>query len=527
LVEPLDATLAALHHGEHVRYRRAGAHAAGAVLQHCADCGRSWWGWAPWEWARLCGTSAREFITAQTPPSESTVRPYVVALAYLLGEFTDFHRLGTFNRLHLACLIFGEPAVEESLRQASEVLDRWGYRDSAGVKHRLRGVFSQALLLNRSPRLDDLDTAAFAALRAHPATDGHQGSMLYALQRVVAALGYCDPPVRTGYNHAPDIEGADPAWAAWIERWHATSTLTPKVRATVRTIIAKTGRWLAVEHPEITEPGQWSRATCAAWVAAVDRMSVGDWVQRRDALGGHVGEPISPRTKAHNLMATRTFFRDCQEWEWIGRRFDPNRALAVPRSVAALIGTNPRVIADHVWAKLLWAGLNLDPADLPGNSADTYYPMELIRAVTLTWLFSGLRSDVISRLRVGCIRWQHAGLLIPGDRRDPRRDGLPARRPCTRPAPRSPSPSTRSSGRPSRPGKRGGPASETTGLQDRRTRRHAALRPPNPSPRTTSTTRSFRRCAPRPASPPPSAATSPPPRPPHHRQPALQRQGSR
>jgi len=31
--------------------------------------------------------------------------------------------------------------------------------------------------------------------------------------------------------------------------------------------------------------------------------------------------------------------------------------LAVPRSVAALIGTNPRVIADEVWAKLLWAGL--------------------------------------------------------------------------------------------------------------------------------------------------------------------------
>ena len=145
-------------------------------------------------------------------------------------------------------------------------------------------------------------------------------------------------------------------------------------------------------------------------------MSVGDWTQRRDALGDRVGEPISPRTKAHNLVATRTFFRDCQEWEWIGRRFDPNRALALPRSVAALIGTNPRVIADEVWAKLLWAGLNLAPADLPGNY--TYYPMELIRAVTLTWLFSGLRSDEISRLRVGCIRWQHAGLPIAGDSRE-------------------------------------------------------------------------------------------------------------
>ena len=117
-------------------------------------------------------------------------------------------------------------------------------------------------------------------------------------------LGYCDPPVRTGYNHAPDIEGADPAWAAWIERWHATSTLTPKVRATVRTIIAKTGRWLAVEHPEITEPGQWSRATCAAWSAAVDRMRVGDWVQRRDASAA-VSENRSRRAPGHNLTATR------------------------------------------------------------------------------------------------------------------------------------------------------------------------------------------------------------------------------
>jgi hypothetical protein len=107
-----------------------------------------------------------------------------------------------------------------------------------------------------------------------------------------------------------------------------------------------------------------------------------------------------------------------QEWEWIPRRFDPARALAIPRSVAALIGTDPRVIADDVWAKLLWAGLNLQPADLPGNSADTYYPMPLIRAVTLTWLFSGLRSDELSRLRIGCVRWQHDGTAIVADARD-------------------------------------------------------------------------------------------------------------
>jgi len=261
-------------------------------------------------------------------------------------------------------------------------------------------VLGQALLINRSPRLADPTTEAFARLHAHPAASARQHqATLYALQKAVASFGYCDDPVRPGRMQIPIIEGTRPEWAGWVERWHATSPLTPKVRAIIRSIVAKAGRWLAAEHPEITEPGQWTRETCAAWVAAVDRMAVGDYVQRRDHLHGRTGKPVYPRTKSHMLMATRTFFRDCQEWEWFPRRFDPSRALALPRSVSALIGTDPRVIADDVWAKLLWAGLNIEAADLPGTSAGSYYPMDLIRALTSTWLFSGLRSDEISRLR--------------------------------------------------------------------------------------------------------------------------------
>jgi integrase len=418
LVEPLDAARARLHHRDDVRFRRAGAHAAAIILLNCVDRGRSYWAWTAADWAELCGSSAEAFIAARDLPTETTVRPFVVAIGYLLGGFDQFHLLGMFNRLHLARLVFGATPVEEAVRRTGEVLDRWGYRSVLTAQTRMHGVFSQALLINRSSRLEDLDTAAFTRLRAHPATNAHQGELLFALQRAVASLGYCDPPARTGREHMAIIEGAAPAWIGWIERWLATSTLTPNVRAIIRTIVAKAGRWLAVEHPEIAEPGQWTRQTCAAWVAAVDRMRVGDYVQRRDALGERVGVPISPRTKAHILMASRMFFRDCQEWEWIPRRFDPARAFALPRSVSALIGTDPRVIADDVWAKLLWAGLNLEPGDLPGNSADTYYPMPLIRAVTLTWLFSGLRSDEITRLRLGCVRWQHDGAPIAADSQD-------------------------------------------------------------------------------------------------------------
>ncbi|MGW7730877.1 hypothetical protein [Streptomyces canus] len=107
------------------------------------------------------------------------------------------------------------------------------------------------------------------------------------------------------------------------------------------------------------------------------------------ATRGVFGDPMSPSTKDSALTASRAFFRDVQEWEWIPRRFDPGRALETPRSIRALLGPNPRVIADEVWAKLLWAGINLTSEDLPTTSSGPRYPLELSRAVALTWLFSG------------------------------------------------------------------------------------------------------------------------------------------
>jgi integrase len=416
LVEPLDETTKRLHHDDDDLARRAGRTAVAAILANCAELERPWWAWTAWDWARLAGPSREAFLTAQPLPTEQSARPFLIALSYLLTGFTDFQHLGNFNRLHLAQLVFGPGSVIDAIDEAGTVLERWGYRSMVGSdgRYRLVGVLAQALLLNRSPRLADLTTEAFAALHAHPASTGRYQRDLHALQKIVAELGHCDCPARPGFNHAPGLAGVPTAWAELLRRWHDTSTLTPNVRNNIRVNMAKAGRWAAAEHPEATDPRQWTRTICAAWIAAVDRMMIGDWVQRRDHLSERLGEPISPRTKAHLLMGTRMFFRDLQEWEWIPRRFDPARALATPRTISAVISTDPRVIADDVWAKLLWAGLNLEPADFPG----TYYPLELIRALTLTWLFSGLRSDELSRLRVGCVRWQHNGTPISGDSTD-------------------------------------------------------------------------------------------------------------
>jgi len=123
-----------------------------------------------------------------------------------------------------------------------------------------------------------------------------------------------------------------------MQRWYDTSTLPLSVRRGRRNQMLRMGRWLAAEHPDIQEPAQWTRQLCAAWIAAVDRMRIGDYLQCDVSLRERRGEPLMPRTKNGLLAGARQLFRDCQEWGWIPRRFDPARTLATPRSIRALIG---------------------------------------------------------------------------------------------------------------------------------------------------------------------------------------------
>jgi len=202
-------------------------------------------------------------------------------------------------------------------------------------------------------------------------------------------------------------------WLAWTRRWFETSTLALSSRRHTYYALIKVGRWLHAEHPDRADPASWDRELAAEWVATVQRLKVGELSKslNANAMRARCGEVLSPRSKASLLGSIRVFFCDLQEWEWIERRFDPRRALGIPRSIAALIGPDPRVIAEEVWAKLMWAGLNLGEDDLPkhgtpGATGAAWYPLELVRAVALLWLFAGLRVDEILRLRVGAIRWQ-------------------------------------------------------------------------------------------------------------------------
>ena len=383
--------------------------AAAALLRACGREKTAYWGWDKLTWSRILGINQAQFYQINGTLVNGGTRHYMIAAAYLLGFFTDIRFLGSFKRLQLARKVFGFAAVEVSISTVKEVLFGWGYLSSKFEP--LEATVCEALLLNRSPSLHDLSSEILFDFRqgASKFKYGYylQISKALASLNIISAplLRIEDPNTKRIAIRIAETGSIHQEWLYWTHKWEATSTLAPATRRHIRSCLYKVGRWLKVHHPDITQPQQWTRALSLEWVVAVDRMKVGEYVTYLKQLP-RLGQPLLPRTKGDYLSAMRTFFRDCQEWEWIPRRFDPGRVFATPRSIKALIGPAPRIIADDVWARLLWAGINLTSEDLFSSTSRSYYPLELVKAMAVVWLIAGLRSDEIVRLRLGCLRWQ-------------------------------------------------------------------------------------------------------------------------
>jgi len=376
------------------------------LLRECLDSGTTFWAWNDEQWLDVLGRHSRAFRSRNQARVSQSVRLEIAAIGYLHRWFREVLALGHFQREGLAKRVFGVDAVEAVAERVLEPLRQWGYR--IGTAH--RSCLCEALLRNESPHIEHLSAEILDRFRRDAAPS--KRSFYFQLAKSLAFLGILDEPLPVApppqaVVRADISEGVAPEWAAWVERWRRTSTLGG--RDHLRLHLYKAGRWLGEHDAEIVSPAQWTRELAAEYVAAVTRMRVGDYTVRKITLS-RAGQLLAPRSMATELASLRTFFWDCQEWEWIPRRFDPGRSLALPRSIKALIGRKPRVIADDVWARLLWAGLCLEEADLSRAGRDGVqgyaYPLQYVRALALVWLFAGLRSDEISRLRVGCVRWQ-------------------------------------------------------------------------------------------------------------------------
>jgi integrase len=408
LITPLRDALASVDGNE--------CHKDMAVATLLMACGRerqSFWGWDRLEWSRVLGASKKQLVGVNGAPVDSETRACMATAGYLLGCFTDMRVMGEFKRMSMAYKVFGREIVESATNAVKETLIKWGYASAKLTV--FEATVSEALLLNRSPHLHDLSAEKLDEFRRGAPNYRH----CYYLQisRALAASGVTAAPLERLENPNSRTVAAlktgeiHPEWLQWINRWDESTTLASRTRIHLRCSLYKVGVWLRRHHPEVIRPQQWTRELGLEWIVAIDRMKVGDYVTCPKQVP-RLGQPLLPRAKNGNLGAMRAFFRDLQEWEWIPRRFDPGRLFATPRSIMALIGPAPRTVSDDVWARIIWAGMNLTSEELFSSMGTPYYPLEFVRALAAIWLFDGLRSDEIVRLRLGCIRWQQDEVLV-------------------------------------------------------------------------------------------------------------------
>lgn len=424
LVRPIVDVIDATDKNEfQIMVDRCRRRAVRVLLREMYTRRRAFWDWTQNDWAETVCVSVDEFLRRHRIMADCRLN--IMCVGYFIGSFTDFRKLSTSGKYeiyNLSCRLFGREAVQTSVTRILDELRRWGYSNKDNFKL-ARTTICEALIAVRSPHLEDITLDVLANIRkrtsqSSKSTGGYVHTYALAISKALVGLGILKETLTEDlhFNRTrADISsiGMSADWASWCKRWRATSTLQPRARKTAYYGILMAGRWLFQEHPHVTNPAQWTRELAAEYVAAVDRALIGQWSSGLSSNKQNIGKPLRPYTKDRYLSAARTFFKDCHEWEWIPQRFNPHQALRTPSSVYKLIGRNPRVINDDIWAKLLWAGLNLVEDDLPMPNAACkksglryYYTLEMMRALVIVWLFAGLRGDEIIRLRLGCIRWQ-------------------------------------------------------------------------------------------------------------------------
>lgn len=368
------------------------------VLTEVGRSGQAYWAWDEQRWLDLID---------RTPvrPTASMMHQ-LMAVAYLLCGVRRFYDLKRNIALAAtARLVFGPEVFNPEAERLMAALERVGFKCST-LRSFMPSIVGAVALEGGDPRLESFSKGLLERTRELYA--GRIGKRVIMLSNGLAALGISSDQIRfRTYQSRRGIAANDihPEWMGWCRRWLETSTLRDGQRRATYNMLMRVGIWLGRAHPEVTGPGQWTVDTCADYLAAVDRLTVGGWAGSSFdyRMVPTAGKPLRPQSKVAMYQAMRRFLTDAQNWEWVTVRCNPRYHLSTPRTVQRLITFNPRTIDDAVWLKLTWASLNLEASDLV---QDGRYPFELLKAMAVIWTHAGLRSNEITRLRLGCAQPQ-------------------------------------------------------------------------------------------------------------------------
>lgn len=381
------------------------------------------WDWTDAQWQVVM----QDVVKRKQNGVVASVAGLFLKVAYLLTGHIGFEDHEHFDTHHLAQLVFGKQALAYSEKRVVQQLVGVGFRET-WCERWIPRVLAVLYLKHFTTNLEVISRNDIQAL--HDARTGKRWQqvcvrMTFAFAQLGILSTGLDPVLEP--NTTPKVrekarKGIASGWLEWVDRWVATSTFSPANRKTHYRCLLLAGRWLANEHPGITTPQDWTRDLAVAFVAAVDRLKVGDWAYFH--YKQKHGQPISAYTKSRYLSVLRSFFTDLQEWGWVERRFDPRRCLSVPRTIQGLLTREAKPIDASIWKKLVIGALGLNEHDLSIEQRQRY-PLQMVKALAVVWVFSGLRPDEIRRLPQGCIRHSEDNggkitwLDVPANKRNP------------------------------------------------------------------------------------------------------------
>ncbi len=394
------------------------------ILRAIHEHSTSYWAWSEVEWTTLLQSAFTFLEYHYDLKMYRLARQQLMIMAYVLGPQTDFFWpfLREMSPSSLAAKIFGTQPLLESVERIYDVLRLWGYTDSPQLRSEMTTTIAEVFLANRNVRLEAVTFTFLVTLyeKAQP----HRRKHIECLSRVLAHLRMIDTPLPSGHEKRRvlaeqiNTDGIAPEWVQWCLQWYHYSDLAPQVKKSYLYRLFRAGRWLAEYYPNVTSPHQWTSKLAAEYVTVVDQMQTGDFGSpdyREKKMRGVTPQSLAAPTKEKLIVALRVFFDDLyEEPHNVPRRFDPTRALRTPQAILKQLGPNPRDLNPVLWAKIVHAALNLAEEDLPrGSTGGLLYPLELVRAVAVVWVYSGLRMDEVSRLHVNCIRWQMEDVKVP------------------------------------------------------------------------------------------------------------------
>ncbi|MDV5358262.1 tyrosine-type recombinase/integrase [Enterobacter asburiae] len=369
--------------------------------------GKTYWNWTPEEWLEVMCATEGEFHTKYG--SCGNCRQYVLALAWLLCGFNQLESVGRFYQYRLSIKVFGRQVTDAAISKLQENMRRLGF---IADNNCVRNALCMAMLCQRQPVLEKVDLETLR--RVIVSGPAYMRRSAATLSRILAAMGQFPAGIdhrvndrrrpATEYRAASNVPGE---WLQWCERWRNYAVSAPSSGVSTWYRLLQCGRWLRDTHPDILSPADWTRDIALEYTVAVCRMKIGQWSEPAHMYCERRGQLMKASARAGLLQGIKVFFRDLQEWELIPVRFNPARVFRLPRAIQASIGPAPRIVADDMWSKMVWAGLNLQQEDLQyGDQVCYRYPFAMTRALCVLWLFGGLRRDEILRMRTGCIRWQ-------------------------------------------------------------------------------------------------------------------------